>query len=177
MNLNLKKSTKKGFTLVELIVVIAIIAILAAVSVAGYMGFITQAHTSAANQEGEQVKTALVARTATGFSCEYVTQNPQVSETVTYTSASLKGSVAFGNIGAANSVLESIYEASISENGTYSSTTVLNSATGIDNPATTYPAICACTSKTAPVTTTGDVIAGFYYWTKDGYKSDYVSLI
>ena len=40
------KQTKKGFTLVELLVVIAILAILATVSVVGYTTFITKAHIS-----------------------------------------------------------------------------------------------------------------------------------
>ena len=59
----MKNKLKKGFTLVELIVVIAIIAILASVSVAGYFGFIAQARTSAANQEAAQVKTVLSTQT------------------------------------------------------------------------------------------------------------------
>ncbi|MBQ2804298.1 MAG: prepilin-type N-terminal cleavage/methylation domain-containing protein, partial [Clostridia bacterium] len=40
------KQTKKGFTLVELLVVIAILAILATVSVVGYTAFIQKAHQS-----------------------------------------------------------------------------------------------------------------------------------
>ncbi|MEG1565781.1 MAG: prepilin-type N-terminal cleavage/methylation domain-containing protein, partial [Bacilli bacterium] len=40
------KSIKKGFTLVELVVVIAIIAILAAVSVGGYFIYIGQAQSA-----------------------------------------------------------------------------------------------------------------------------------
>ena len=39
-------NTKKGFTLVELLVVIAILAILATVSVVGYTSFINRAHES-----------------------------------------------------------------------------------------------------------------------------------
>ena len=56
---NFRKNSKKGFTLVELVVVIAIIAILAAVSVAGYFGITDRARQSAANQEAAQIKTVL----------------------------------------------------------------------------------------------------------------------
>ena len=47
---------KKGFTLVELLVVIAILAILATVSVVGYTSFITRANNSAAQQELVQIR-------------------------------------------------------------------------------------------------------------------------
>ena|SRR5665647_464922 len=48
----MKKRTKKGFTLIELIVVIAILAILAAIAIPVVTGQITKAHDSAnlANQ-------------------------------------------------------------------------------------------------------------------------------
>ena len=42
----MKKQIKKGFTLVELLVVIAILAVLATVSVVGYTSFITKANNS-----------------------------------------------------------------------------------------------------------------------------------
>ena len=60
------KKIRKGFTLVELIVVIAIIAILAAVSVAGYYGFIASANQSAADQEAAQVKNVIRAAATQG---------------------------------------------------------------------------------------------------------------
>jgi len=53
------KTLKKGFTLVELIVVIAIIAILATVSVVGYSAFIKNANQSKVNQELAQVENVL----------------------------------------------------------------------------------------------------------------------
>ena len=59
------KSTKKGFTLVELLVVIAILAILATVSVVGYTAFIEKAHQSVAMQEMTQIRNALVAEDIT----------------------------------------------------------------------------------------------------------------
>ena len=48
-------NTRKGFTLVELLVVIAILAILATVSVVGYTSFIDRAHKSNAEALLNQV--------------------------------------------------------------------------------------------------------------------------
>ncbi len=50
-------NTRKGFTLVELLVVIAILAILATVSVVGYTAFISSADDGAALSELSSVKT------------------------------------------------------------------------------------------------------------------------
>lgn len=57
---------KKGFTLVELLVVIAIIAILAAVSVVGYTAFINKANQSNAVTELSQIKDAVNAAVLDG---------------------------------------------------------------------------------------------------------------
>ena len=51
------KNTKKGFTLVELLVVIAILAILASVAVVGYTAFLTKANQSKAQSELHQIVT------------------------------------------------------------------------------------------------------------------------
>lgn len=49
-------NTRKGFTLVELLVVIAILAILATVSVVGYTSFINSADQAAMDQETHQIE-------------------------------------------------------------------------------------------------------------------------
>lgn len=69
------KNLKKGFTLVELVVVIAIIAILSGVSVAVYAGITENAQQSAANQEATTVATvvrAAVLMDADGYDVEGV---------------------------------------------------------------------------------------------------------
>ena len=55
------KNTKKGFTLVELLVVIAILAILASVAVVGYTAFIDRAKESNAKTEAMQIIRAIEA--------------------------------------------------------------------------------------------------------------------
>ena len=57
--MKINRKLKKGFTLVELIVVIAIVAILAAVSVVSYLAFIRQANESADVQLVKQLNTSL----------------------------------------------------------------------------------------------------------------------
>lgn len=54
--MNLKRKMRKGFTLVELVVVIAVIAVLAAVSVGAYFGVTDSANSSAADQTNKQVR-------------------------------------------------------------------------------------------------------------------------
>lgn len=63
----IKKTFRKGFTLVELVVVIAIIAILAGVSVAGYVGFTNNAKKQVVNMEGKEVRT--------NYQAWYITEN------------------------------------------------------------------------------------------------------
>ena len=59
-------NTRKGFTLVELLVVIAILAILATVSVVGYTSFINRAHESNAQTEAHQIESAIESYTMAG---------------------------------------------------------------------------------------------------------------
>ena len=53
--MKINKNNKKGFTLVELIVVIAIVAILASVAIVGYSQFIGNARNAKAQSELKQV--------------------------------------------------------------------------------------------------------------------------
>ena len=54
--MNLKRKMRKGFTLVELVVVIAVIAVLAAVSVGAYFGVTDSAKSSNAQSYLKQIK-------------------------------------------------------------------------------------------------------------------------
>ncbi len=56
----MKKQNKKGFTLVELVIVIAVIAILAAVLIPTFTTVIDNANKSAAEQEGSSLKTEIL---------------------------------------------------------------------------------------------------------------------
>lgn len=77
------KALKKGFTLVELIVVIAIIAILSTVSVVGYSAFIDNANQSKADQEMAQVEAVLRGSGMLGTFAEY-TVEIDGDESITY---------------------------------------------------------------------------------------------
>lgn len=57
----MKKMNKKGFTIVELVIVIAVIAILAAVLIPTFSGVINKANDSAITQETRAAVTALLA--------------------------------------------------------------------------------------------------------------------
>lgn len=57
----MKKTNKKGFTIVELVIVIAVIAILAAVLIPTFAGVIERANQSAALQTAKNVYTAALA--------------------------------------------------------------------------------------------------------------------
>ena len=78
----MKNMKKKGFTLVELLVVIAIIAILAVVSVVGCTAFIKKANYSNAMTELSQIKDAVMAAVLDGE--ESVTVDADADYTVNF---------------------------------------------------------------------------------------------
>lgn len=57
----MRNKLKKGFTLVELVIVIAVIAILAAVLIPTFSTVISNANKSAASQEADAAKTTMIA--------------------------------------------------------------------------------------------------------------------
>ncbi len=59
------KKTKKGFTLVELLVVIAILAVLTTVTIIGYVSFVNKADQSATQSEAHQIDTLIEASLTT----------------------------------------------------------------------------------------------------------------
>ena len=63
-------NTRKGFTLVELLVVIAILAILATVSVVGYTSFIGQADKTALDADAKNIESVIEADLALYGKCE-----------------------------------------------------------------------------------------------------------
>ena len=57
----MRKTNKKGFTIVELVIVIAVIAILAAVLIPTFAGIVKKANDSAMDQELNAARTVLLA--------------------------------------------------------------------------------------------------------------------
>lgn len=84
----MKKRLKKGFTLVELVVVIAIIAILSAVSVAGYFGFTTNARKTATKQEAKDIANLILVVAADEETTGVTNDGTKVTLTYTATEGS-----------------------------------------------------------------------------------------
>ena len=82
-NFKMKKRLKKGFTLVELVVVIAIIAIF---SVAGYFGFTTNARKTATKQEAKDIANLILVVAADEETTGVTNDGTKV--TLTYTESS-----------------------------------------------------------------------------------------
>ena len=87
-NFKMKKRLKKGFTLVELVVVIAIIAILSAVSVAGYFGFTTNARETATKQEAKDIANLILVVAADEETTGVTNDGTKVTLTYTATEGS-----------------------------------------------------------------------------------------
>ena len=68
----MKKTNKKGFTIVELVIVIAVIAILSAVLIPTFTGVTTSAKKSAALQEARNAYTEKVAADSTALGGDFV---------------------------------------------------------------------------------------------------------
>ena len=68
----MKKTNKKGFTIVELVIVIAVIAILSAVLIPTFAGVTTSAKKSAALQEARNAYTEKVATDVTALGGDFI---------------------------------------------------------------------------------------------------------
>lgn len=80
----MKKTNKKGFTIVELVVVIVVIAILAAVLIPTFMGLIEKAKLSSDTQMIHSVNLALAINEAENGKCANMTDALKVAESVGY---------------------------------------------------------------------------------------------
>ena len=70
-NLKMKRNNKKGFTIVELVIVIAVIAILAGVLIPTFSGIVKKAQLNAALQEAKTIMTNYTA------SIDYTKEQPE----------------------------------------------------------------------------------------------------
>ena len=90
------KSTRKAFTLVELLVVIAILAILASVAVVGYTSFIDKANDSNAETELHQIKAYITAELMSDDKMEFTVEG--VKYVITRTSGRLTATAGVDSI-------------------------------------------------------------------------------
>ena len=78
------KKAKKGFTIVELVVVIAVIAILAAVLIPTFISIVNRAKVSNDNQLVRNLNTALITEEADGNKAENMSQAIEIAEDYGY---------------------------------------------------------------------------------------------
>ena len=78
----MKKMNKKGFTIVELVIVIAVIAILAAVMIPTFSGIVTKAQKSAKLQEARSIMTEYIASKDAQVASKYYIRVGDSTDTV-----------------------------------------------------------------------------------------------
>ena len=71
----MKKMNKKGFTIVELVIVISVIAILSAVMIPTFVGIVNKSKKSAAAQEADTALTAVLTEEMTNAANDYKLNN------------------------------------------------------------------------------------------------------
>ena len=95
--MKMNKKLKKGFTLVELVVVIAVIAILAGVSVGAYFGITDSANTSKCQQEAKGIVTAM----------QLIASDPEVKGvSLSSTGLTLEATVSKGTLNTLEKIVE-----------------------------------------------------------------------
>ena len=90
------KNNRKGFTLLELMIVVAIIGVLAAVAVPGFMAYIKSSKTAEAKTNLDSVKKGAIAF----FEAEHYSKNGMTAVTKQYPGAS--GSLKYNRVGPFN---------------------------------------------------------------------------
>ena len=103
----MKKSNKKGFTIVELVIVIAVIGILAAVLIPTFSSVVDKANKSAAEQELKNAYTLALAEaitdgTVTDGEVVYILKSGEVTKTAPNDATTLTWTFTFGNENTAN---------------------------------------------------------------------------
>jgi prepilin-type N-terminal cleavage/methylation domain-containing protein len=122
---NMKKLNKKGFTLIELIVVIAIIAILAAILIPALLDYIEQANVTRAQSDARSLYSAVVLKVAT--------ENPAVDHTDTEAWAFVGGAQSNADLDCeftASGNAVSIFECTQTINGTVYTFSLANNFDG-----------------------------------------------